>query len=486
MTKHTHPRESPAARGVTRQRRLGPFSAAHAVVTAVILALVTIVAFEAMALSAIMPAIATDLDAGGSYGLAFSALLTAQLVGIVVAGVWTERHGPVPGMMAGQLLLAGGSVLCALAPNFAIFLTGRVIAGLGGGILLVLLYVVVGRSFDEHIRPRVFTLISAAWIVPALVGGPVAAWITQHLGWRAVFWVLIPPILLTSVVITAQARSRRGDLAPPATSPRDHRAHQQALRAGVIVAVSAGVMQFGSTHLSPPGNGAILASVAGLVGVAIFAPRLVPPGTWRCAHGLPSVLAGRALATASFFGGLTYAPLFLVRERHLGLAHAGLLVSAGSLGWSLGSFIQGLSAFNGRRERLVVIGGVLLSLSLGALALIAAVDLPTWLFIPVFVLGGTGMGLCVASQSVLALELVDTHEHGLVSSGLMLSDVLGSVIGIALASAVFAAGHGSQPTGATRYVVIWAGCALVAAGIIVAGLRIGKDPATGRRTSVGA
>ena len=61
-------------------------SPAHRLVTISLVALVTIIAFEAMAISTAMPIIARDLDAVRSYGLAFSAMLTTQLLGIVLAG----------------------------------------------------------------------------------------------------------------------------------------------------------------------------------------------------------------------------------------------------------------------------------------------------------------------------------------------------------------------------------------------------------------
>ena len=86
----------------------GPFSSAYRVVTVSILALVTIIAFESMAISTVMPDVAVELDAVRSYGLAFSVMLTAQLLGIVLAGVWVDRSGPLPALLAGQALLGVG------------------------------------------------------------------------------------------------------------------------------------------------------------------------------------------------------------------------------------------------------------------------------------------------------------------------------------------------------------------------------------------
>lgn len=453
----------------------GPFSHGRATVTVAILCLVTIVAFEAMALSAIMPRIAEDLHAVRVYGLAFSALLTAQLAAIVLAGVWTERHGPTPGMVLGQVLLAAGSVLCAVAPHFGVFVLGRVLAGFGGGLLLVMLYVVVGRIYPEAVRPRVFTAVSAAWIVPALLGAPLAAWITGNLGWRWVFWLLVPPITATTLLISARARDFRAHL-EALPSPRAHDEHVRAAWAGVGIAVAAGLLQWGTTGLHRQVDAHLAGTVLGLVGVLAIAPHLVPTGTWRMARGLPAVLCGRALITAAFFGALTYAPLMLVHERHLRLGIASVLVSVGSVGWAAGAYVQGLSRFHRSRWRLVALGGGVLALSLGLMAGIAGFGGPTILFAVPFLLGGVGMGLAVASQAVLVLEHSPKTDHGLASSALMLADVLGSVVGIAVAGAVFAYGHTRFESDAPTLAGIWFGLALVAALVVVAGRRIGTSP----------
>ena len=51
---------------------------------------------------------ARELDAVRSYGFAFSVMLTTQLLGIVLAGVWSDRSGPMAGAVTGQALLAAG------------------------------------------------------------------------------------------------------------------------------------------------------------------------------------------------------------------------------------------------------------------------------------------------------------------------------------------------------------------------------------------
>ncbi|MEH3075151.1 MAG: MFS transporter [Quadrisphaera sp.] len=128
-----------------------------------IVALVTLVAFEAMAVSTAMPVVADELGGLRRYGLAFSLFLTASLLGTVLAGGWADARGPRTPVVGGLLAFAGGLVLCGTAPTFTVLLVGRAVSGLGGGLLVVSLYAVVGAVFDEAVRPRVFAWISSAW-----------------------------------------------------------------------------------------------------------------------------------------------------------------------------------------------------------------------------------------------------------------------------------------------------------------------------------
>src|SRR5665811_228719 len=166
----------PAAEAQTRGQR-GPMGSAYRLLTVALIALVSIIAFEAMAISTAMPSVAKDLDAVRSYGLAFSLMLTAELLGIVLAGVWSDRQGPLPSLFAGQVMLAAGSAVAGLAQTFPILLVGRLIAGLGSGLIIVALYVVLGRAYPDSLRPKVFSWVSAAWVLPSLIGPPIAGWL---------------------------------------------------------------------------------------------------------------------------------------------------------------------------------------------------------------------------------------------------------------------------------------------------------------------
>lgn len=450
----------------------GPFGPKHRLITVALLSLITIVAFEAMAISTAMPVVAVELDAVRSYGLAFSVMLTAELLGIILSGVWSDRSGPVPALVVGQLLLAAGSVVAGLAVSFPMLLVGRAVFGLGGGLLGVALYVVIGRAYPEAMRPKVFSWISAAWVLPSLVGPPVAGFLTTVWSWRWVFLIVLAPLAVTFVIVLGQRRRIEGAPGAAGEAPsRDRSAHLRTARLGLGMALAAGVLQLGAERLVPLAALPLVASAAGLLGVLLLYPRLVPEGTLRLMRGLPSVMASRLVLTAGFNGSITFVPLMLVGERGLTPALAGLMLTVGALGWSLGSAIQGHDAFAQRKSELVAAGSGFLAAGVGAFAFVAALGLPEWLVGAAAAVAGLGMGLAMSSTSVLSLALSDAGDHGQAASALNLSDVLGSVMGISVAGAVFAALHDPAGDDTPVFVLMWLAMALVAAVGVAAGRR---------------
>src|SRR5512132_120618 len=143
---------------------------------------ITLVAFEALAVITILPAIKDDLQGIRLYGWVTSAFQLGVLVGIVVAGGQADRRGPAPPFVAGVLVLARG------------------LQGLGAGAIPAVAYATIGRSYPESLRPRVFAVLSTAWVVPGLVGPAVSAMVADCFGWRAVVLGLLPLVLASGAL----------------------------------------------------------------------------------------------------------------------------------------------------------------------------------------------------------------------------------------------------------------------------------------------
>lgn len=432
-----------------------------------ILAIITCAAFEAMAVVTAMPAVASELSGTSSYGLAFSMYLTASLLGTVVAGSWCDRSGPRPALAVGMTLMILGLLAAGAAPEFWLVTAGRAVSGLGGGFMIVAVYVVIGRSFPHSAQPVVFGWLAAAWVLPALIGPVVAGFVTERFGWRWVFLGVAPIVLAAVLVVWPRTRALGPVASPDSGSAKARTVRGFALAGGVLAA------QWSLVHLADlaaPATGTVVGllglAAAGVVVVLLALPPLLPQGTLRLARGLPSIIATRGLVNVAFFGTEAFIPLMLVTSRGLDPGIAGLTLSAGALGWSGGSFVQARVRIG--RQWLLVIGPSILSASLGGFALATATEAPLWLLAVVWAASGFAMGMTLSSTSVLVLKLSATREQGRNSAALQISDQLGGVVGTAGAGALYAllldeADPGHVPTFVAIWLALWA---FTAAGIV--------------------
>lgn len=391
------------------------------------LALVALIAFEQLAVATVMPVVAHALGGMALYAAAFGVAMATAIVGMVWAGRWCDRAGPVPAMWAGTGGFVAGVLGAGVAADMAQLVAARALQGLGGGLVSVALYVVVAQAYPRALHARIFSAFAAAWVLPAVAGPALAGWIAQQYGWRWVF-------LAAAVCALPAAALMRPGLAALVPAPRGAagKAPPSLAVAGVI-AVCAGLL-----YAARPEAG-VWWLLPVLLCIGVLVPRLLPAGTLRARAGLPAVVALRGLAAGSFFCGEVLIPLMLVSERALTPVQAGLVLTAGALGWSAGSWYQGhekrVSGTDGR-VRVLRIG--LVAIGLGTLLLPLALW-PAWPIAAVVVawtVAGTGIGLVYPTLSVLTLALAASAQQGRASSALQLSDSLFSAVALALASSL--------------------------------------------------
>ena len=52
------------------------------------------------------------------------------------------------------------------------------------GVVPAIGYIAIGRAFDVDHRPRMFAILSTAWVVPGLLGPVLAERVAGAIGWR--------------------------------------------------------------------------------------------------------------------------------------------------------------------------------------------------------------------------------------------------------------------------------------------------------------
>lgn len=408
-----------------------------------LLLIVTLVAFEAMSVTTAMPTVVESLDGMAFYAWPFSAFMVANVLGMVVAGEVSDRLGPTRPMLIGLAMFAGGLVIAGAAGTMAQLVAGRVVQGLGGGVLIVIIYVLIGTGYPTHLHPRVFGLLAVGWVLPALLGPVVAGSLAEHAHWRLVFLGLVPLVALSTVLILPGLRRLRSPAGsrPPSESPEPvpkGATYRGGPSARWPFALLAGA---GVVSVQYAGERADLAAVPvaglGVVALVVAVRVLLPMGTASVRRGLPTVVLMRGLAAGSFFAVDALVPLTLSAVHGYSAVAAGVPLMLGAFGWSSASWLQSRYPTVGR-QLTVAAGMTGVGIACGLMAVVAWVPGSAWLSFPAWIFGGLGMGLVMPSVAVLLLEFSTDADRGRNSASLQISDALLSSLTIGLGGALVA------------------------------------------------
>ncbi len=445
----------------------GLFAPGRRVLTSGIVLIITIVAFEALAVATILPLVEADLGDLHLYGWVFSAFFLGNLVGIVVAGQAADRMPLVLPFAGGAALFAAGLALAATAPSMLVLVLARALQGLGAGALPAVAYVCIGRAYPPEQRPRLFALLSTAWVLPSLVGPAAAGFVGEAIGWRWVFAGLLPLVLAFGAVVAGALR-RIG-------SPDGGGAATVSVRDAVLVA-GAGAAVLGG--LGAEQWWLVTALVIG--GLAVGLPayrRLTPPGTLQLAEGLPAAIGLRGLLTFAFFAADAYVPFTLATARGVSPGVAGLALTAAALSWTAGSWIQARQVHRSGPRSLVRVGFAVLSGVTLAFATVLLPAVPPLVAFPLWGLGGFAMGVAYSPLSLTVLGFAPRGGEGTATAALQLADTLGVALGTGTSGAVIAWATAAGWDRSLGLVLVFASAAVVAAlGAVLAARLPGRVP----------
>lgn len=400
-----------------------------------LLLVVSLVAFEALAVATVMPAAVEEIGGLTLYGWAFSAFMLGSLVTTVAAGEQADRRGPALPFLAGVGLFGLGLLAAGLAPSMPMFIVGRGLQGGGAGAIVAMAYVGITRGYPDALRARMFALLSSAWVVPGLVSPAVAGIVAERASWRLVFLALLPLLVVAAALTLPSLRRMTVEGADGQRSGR----FMPALRLAVGTGVLLGGLELGAPWLAA---GVVAAGLALAVPALV---RLLPAGTLTARRGLPAGLAVSALLNFGFFAAEAFMPLGLTSLRGLSTGEAGLTLTAASITWAGGAWLQArLDARmqgQGRAGR-VTVGIVLAAAGIVIMAApIASDSIPVVAAIVGWGVGGLGMGLAYPTLSLIVLARAPAGQEGAVSSSLRVSELLSVAVGTGLGGTVIALGE---------------------------------------------
>lgn len=436
---------------------LSPWAPEYRRLSIGIVALVSVFGFEGIAVGAVMPVAAADLNAISNYAVAFTSFTMASLLGMTFAGLWANKIGLARVVIFAVAALAFGSMVAGFAPNLAVLTVGRSIQGFAMGIDLVTMYVVIGRMYPEALRAKALGMLAAAWVIPGLIGPGIAGLLVEVSSWRMTFWIV--PLLLIGPIMLLIPELKKLPYVP---SPVRTDAKIQIT--SVLIAIGAlAVFQAGASHVGRWNTALVIAIFIGSLGVTAWSTRaLMPNGFLRLAPGIPAIVGMRGVVAGSFFAAEIYVPLALQEIRGTSVALSGGVLTAATITWFAGSWLQGSHKLKYSRQQVLFVGVLLTALGIALTPV--AVFVPSSIVVSAVVasvvwgIAAFGMGMVFPTLGVLMLDQSPDEEHARHSASLQMSDSFGVIIATAIAGSVLALASVRQGIESSTFVTIWIFC----------------------------
>jgi DNA-binding MarR family transcriptional regulator len=190
--RRTHGRPARGDGGRDHGRALRPLPAATRLAFGGVLAVLALASTNMTIVGTALPRIIAELDGFGLYAWAFTAFTLTSTVSIPVYGRLGDRYGRKPILLFGIVVFTLASVVAGFSQTMLELVAMRALQGLGGGALMGMTWAVLGDLFTPRERGAYQGITSGVFGVSSVIGPVIGGVITDTLGWRWVFFVVVP------------------------------------------------------------------------------------------------------------------------------------------------------------------------------------------------------------------------------------------------------------------------------------------------------
>lgn len=311
------------------------------------------------------------------------------------------------------MILASGSLLCAIAPNLPLLVLGRMVQGAGMSAIPVLSVIAISKVFPQGKRGGALGIIAGIIGVGTAAGPIFGGVVGQYLGWNALFWFTF--LLAIMIVIGAY-------YALPTIKPAESVGSNKNFDfiGGLFLGLTVGLLLFGITQGETSGFSSfssltsLIGSVVALVGfiwrIVTAENPFVPPVLFNNKDYVNTVIIA-FFSMFAYYAVLVFVPLLVIEVNGLSSGQAGMILLPGSVAVAILSPFVGRLSDRFGDKRLIITGMTLMGLSTLFLSTYASGASP--LLVSVGVLGvGIAFAFTNSPANNAAVSALDADKVG--------------------------------------------------------------------------
>ncbi len=359
--------------------------------------------------------------------------IVAEAIVIPTSGFLAERFGRKRVIFISLIGFVISSMLCGQSRTLTEMVIARLFQGAFGASVIPLSQAIMVDTFSPQNRGKAMAIWGIGILLGPIMGPTVGGFITDHLGWRWVFYINVPIGIINLALIAAFLKQT-----PRSKTTADW-------LGALLLAIGVGSLQM----MLDRGNGEDWLQSSFIVALAIISVICIAAFIARSVKRSDailnlSLLKDRNLATATFiimaFGvgmlsTIALQPLFLEHLLGYSAGAAGLLMAPRGIAVALGMVFVA-TTITWIEPRWLVLAGLALAAAGSYVMTRYNLEIDTfWIIVPGIV-QGVGMGMIFVPLSTLAFQTLPKDASDQAASIFNLARTIGGSIGIAIAATV--------------------------------------------------
>lgn len=384
------------------------------------------------------PRIIASLSGFDRYPWVATAYLLTSTLAVPIFASLSDIHGRKPFFLLGATLFTVTSALCGAAGTLTFMpfdgmgqlILFRALQGIGAGMVMGLLFTIIGDIFSPSERGRYVGLFSAVWGVASIFGPTLGGWLTDQWSWRACFWVNLPVGAIAVTAIYLEFPSMK----PRAVVRRLDWWGFVTLIGCVVPLLLAltWATQYGWSSLRVE---SLLTFATIMLGAFLYVESKSPAPMIPLELFRSPVISICSVCVfvlgMGMFGVIIYLPLFMQGVLGVSATQSGNLLTPLMMGAVLGSFVSGQAVSRTGKYKAVAVAGSVL-VAAGMMLFADMNDATTRSYVAFgMIVAGLGMGLLQPVYTIAVQNAAPRRQMGAATSSTIFFRSIGSTVGVA-------------------------------------------------------